>query len=959
LAAWVFLAQPARALIDTNGNFMSDPWERAFNDESLFGAEFGRFDDPDGDGWTNEEESVAGTDPRDPYSPDGLVRPEIIREAPQGVFTIIWPTVPGVAYQLQCNDSLAPSAWVNVGAPALGDGTPVSDNVEVAAAQNSIPMEVFWRVKVFATDEDGDGYTNHEEHLLGTNPRTSDSDHDLDGIPDGYDRDLWPQAQYPSTWALLGNVLINEVMHSNDFTAKDDDGDSQDWIELYNPTNDPVDLTGWHLSDKWTNPTKWTFPSGTVIGSGRFLVIWASGKNRGSAASGDIHNNFSLANNPAEPVVLSNPQGVNVDSYRVDDTAWFGNQQPDVSFGRYATASGLQTGYMDIPTPGARGPHGPAGMHNGQGYRGFSEPPVFAGSAGGLQAGSPATVSLVPPASGGVVRYTLDSSAPTATSAEYGTPLSVTGTTIVRAVNVRADYLPSASVTRSFLFKDDILGTAPQGTPPDDCQGARDSRGRFIGLLHGYPERTSEGAAWPLLYGMEPQSVAAHKNTLLAELDQVPVVSLVCPVEDFFDVDTGGLYANSGLTGYNFTDPRRRDWERACSLEVIEPGGTNRIQANAAVTISGASSISQCGTRKHNLRFKFDETYGRPFLQYFLYPGFNKNEFTSFILKNPTHDSWSVSDPGFSVDHRDQATYCRETWVAETHRAMGHEAPLSRWCHLFINGIYWGPYEIIERVDDGFMKAHFGDGVYDVVRDYGDVVSGNNTAWLQLNAAADAVLAAPPEQKAARCAELAAQIDVRNFVDYLVCQTYAFNTDWVNSNWRAGRKREAGQLWRFFIWDAEYTMGQGSQQMDPELLLSSNEDGPWKIHTCLKDYPPYRDLFSARLHWHFEDHSADDPVNNPNGDPATSGTLMLTGPRPGPARFQAAMDRFAMVVFSESARWGNMAKTIPYTKSDPAYQPGLTRGDWDRSTYHLLNTWLPARQNAYLPAMQNLGLYQP
>jgi hypothetical protein len=54
-----------------------------------------------------------------------------------------------------------------------------------------------------------------------------------------------------------------------------------------------------------------------------------------------------------------------------------------------------------------------------------------------------------------------------------------------------------------------------------------------------------------------------------------------------------------------------------------------------------------------------------------------------------------------------------------------------------------------------------------------------------------------------------------------------------------------------------------------------------------------------------------------------------------------------------------MAKIVPYLKSDPAYLPGLSRGDWDRATNHVLNLWLPTRQSYYLSDMQAAGLYQP
>ncbi|HKL72265.1 MAG TPA: CotH kinase family protein [Marinilabiliaceae bacterium] len=75
------------------------------------------------------------------------------------------------------------------------------------------------------------------------------------------------------------NILINEFMSSNSSTIADEDGDFSDWIELYNPTEQAVELEGWGLSDNTSNPYKWVFPEVTMK-PGEYLVIWASGKNR-------------------------------------------------------------------------------------------------------------------------------------------------------------------------------------------------------------------------------------------------------------------------------------------------------------------------------------------------------------------------------------------------------------------------------------------------------------------------------------------------------------------------------------------------------------------------------------------------------------------------------------------------------------------------------------------------------
>ena len=87
-------------------------------------------------------------------------------------------------------------------------------------------------------------------------------------------------------WLVEGAPLsINEFMAFNNETlAAQVDGvvEYPDWIEIYNPTGEPVDLTGWHLTDDKDNLVKWRFPSGIILGpageANCFLTVFASGK---------------------------------------------------------------------------------------------------------------------------------------------------------------------------------------------------------------------------------------------------------------------------------------------------------------------------------------------------------------------------------------------------------------------------------------------------------------------------------------------------------------------------------------------------------------------------------------------------------------------------------------------------------------------------------------------------------
>jgi len=79
-------------------------------------------------------------------------------------------------------------------------------------------------------------------------------------------------------------------MASNDSTLLDEDSESSDWLEVYNPTAHPISLNGWYLTDNADELTKWKFPEVT-LGAEEYVVVFASDKNRAIAGvfSRDTH----------------------------------------------------------------------------------------------------------------------------------------------------------------------------------------------------------------------------------------------------------------------------------------------------------------------------------------------------------------------------------------------------------------------------------------------------------------------------------------------------------------------------------------------------------------------------------------------------------------------------------------------------------------------------------------------
>lgn len=134
-------------------------------------------------------------------------------------------------------------------------------------------------------------------------------------------------------------VVINEAMSGNRGICLDDEGKSSDWVELYNPSDEAVNLSRFSLSDDGTEYDKWMFPD-IVLSPHSFMVVYLSGDSKKEPASGSLHASFKLNVN-GEQLILSIADNV-VDS--IDLPALPAN----ISYGRVEGEWKL----TENPTPG-------------------------------------------------------------------------------------------------------------------------------------------------------------------------------------------------------------------------------------------------------------------------------------------------------------------------------------------------------------------------------------------------------------------------------------------------------------------------------------------------------------------------------------------------------------------------------------------------------------------------------
>ena len=244
--------------------------------------------------------------------------------------------------------------------------------------------------------------------------------------------------------AVSRNVLITEFMAENTTTIRDDNGQHSDWLELYNSGDQPVSLAGWFLTDDPAKLKKWQFSPGVTLLSKSYMLVWASGTSQTNPVA-PLHTGFKLSTNANSFLGLVYSDGVTLVS-----GFWpYPQQYPNVSYGRDRLDSSL-LGYFVNPTPGA--PNASVGP-------GF-EPEVQFSSAGGPFT-QPFALALSVADTNSVIRYVLatDGSSslvgniPDLNSPIYTSPITITGTTQVRAraFPTQPGYLPGPVHNETYL----------------------------------------------------------------------------------------------------------------------------------------------------------------------------------------------------------------------------------------------------------------------------------------------------------------------------------------------------------------------------------------------------------------------------------------------------------------------------------------------------------------------------
>jgi len=661
-------------------------------------------------------------------------------------------------------------------------------------------------------------------------------------------------------WLQKGtHLLINEIMASNNSVYEDPDnaGEYSDWIEIYNASDEAIDMSGMYLTDNLDNPTQWQIPGGVVLASDDYLVILADLLDYQGTA---LHTNFKLGAG-GEQVGLYHPDGVTlVDALDFEDV----EQYTDISYG--LDANGVLR-FFGVPTPGAE---------NNDAYLGLVADTTFSRDRGFYDTSFDVEIECETP--GADIYYTVDFNKPDeVTGTEYTSPISVTETTCIRAMAFKPGWKPTNVDTHTYIFRDNVVDQTTAWA-----------------VARGFPDPWYHIELWKAPSVMDvvdsDYEVEATLNGTEEEFKEqllaIPTMSIVTEMADMWQWNYG-FYVNSWLSGVY--------WEKEASVEYFDAAGNEEFQINCGIRPQGNQNRRPHNTQKHSLRLRFKNDYGPTKLNYPLFKDSPVDTFESITLRGGTNDSWHV------WGGRQRASYTRDAWGHKASRDVGVPAPYGNFVHLYLNGLYWGLYNPIERPDAPFYSFHVGGGTKeDWEANNAGLPMAEDTAsdlvvWNTMMSYFNSGTLSDTEYD-----EVSEWLDMTAFCDYLLVCFYTGRGDWGSYNfYAAALPGEPGQPpiqpVLFSTWDVEESLSlYGGSSANNTNIGDTSGKNIQRILGCLEDNAKFQKLMADRAHkWLF---------NN------------------GPLTTQKCIDRWYELatpiedsIIGESARWGDCNPDNLYT----------------------------------------------
>lgn len=566
-------------------------------------------------------------------------------------------------------------------------------------------------------------------------------------------------SQLQENGSKADRLLINEVVADNLSTLKDENGRYSDWIELYNPTDDVINMEGYYLSDNKNELSKWAFPDVSIENDGYLIVFCDSAE-----GSTFLHANFSI-HSEKETIYLSDADENVIDSIKLE------NQQCDISYGRiYGNASDL--GFLPYSTPMEANPSQFARSDSTETDWGE----VLFSLEGGRYEGT-IEVALSCEVEGAAILYTLDGSEPDKNAFVYKEPITVA----------------KESRPNQYTTKKCVLNPSPNA---DNSE-----------TLYGVNEVYKATVIRARIVKDAKLSSTIQTNTYFIDSDySLPVVSLTTDPDTLF-ADRDGEYV-LGYTYYTrrkygingrLTNANRKN-NLTGHLEIYHTDGSV-FKDDMTFSIAGGSSVPRSLQKSFNVTLENKKITGDTF----------------GASPDLRYERFTLRGPGNGVSNENLGAY-PSAFVSAYIGNEGVGGQKNRPCILFIDGEYWGIYSLMEPKGKEYISAYTGKPKRDIIL----VMPWNDVSDKEFDRLCEEIRDRSFRQKG-DYEWLKTQIDMENYMAAVLAEGFFGNTDGIsNGDHNLYIYKEKGGLWKWQIYDFDCTMVDNENYFKEMLQINLN-----------------------------------------------------------------------------------------------------------------------------------------
>tara|TARA_B100000508_G_scaffold55003_3_gene42755 strand:+ start:137194 stop:140178 length:2985 start_codon:yes stop_codon:yes gene_type:complete len=549
--------------------------------------------------------------------------------------------------------------------------------------------------------------------------------------------------------------VINEVMTSNVIANVDEFDENNDWIEIYNNTNEPVYLGNYYLSDDESDLTKWQLPA-EYLAPADFIVFYAANK---AESYSEYHTNFSLSSG-GEKLFLANQYALSIDQVNIPEL------KLDISYGRESDGSN-NWGFFESSTPNA--------SNNNSQYSPCSLSPPDIDKLSGSYSGS-VDLNISHIDNNAEIRYNLHGNDPSSN-----------------------DPIASGSITLNSPSNDVDYSGIPTNPAFDFPEpGYTESRANNRGWVPPYSAQNKINIIKLQAFksGCISSKIVA-RTFLIDENHTWDVLSIQTDSMGFFS-DEDGIYVwgDDQLGNYNREGIKS---ERACKIDFFDSNGQLIFSNGAGLRIAGNGS--RHSTQK-NLNVFFRGAYGEQWIYENLFSDSPIDRWNRLVFRSGGHRPDCLPKDEFATALVDQLSFDHAEY---------------RYASTYLNGEYWGIHAIKERMNKHYLAEKYGlhkdsiaflgnegdllDGELNDSIDYAELMDYAENNDLSLQVHYDSV---------------EAQVDIKNFTEYVASEIFLGNADWPNSNIKFWRNRSVPNgssnyghdgKWRWVLFDLDGSFG--------------------------------------------------------------------------------------------------------------------------------------------------------